>query len=89
MLATMYMRTALVVAFSTAIAGIIRAWWENFKERKAQEPTPLVMRKGSYVPWGPVEKIKHYGWKLFRLWFVYVAVLALAVIYVKLIAPNL
>jgi len=82
-------RTALVIAVSTAIAGLIRAWWSNFKERKALEPTPLKFRNGLYMPWVPVEKIKHYGWRLFQFWLVYMAFWIVIVIYVKLIAPNL
>jgi hypothetical protein len=85
----MELRTALVIAGSTFLAGVIRAWWSNFKERKALQPTPLKFRNGVYTPWGTVEKIKHYGWRFAQLWFVYVSVLVLALIYVKLISPNL
>lgn len=82
-------RAALVIMVGTLLAGLTRAWWSNFKERKAQEPIPLKLHKGVHVPWGPVEKIKHYGWKLTQAWMVYIAVLVLALIYVKVIAPNL
>jgi len=85
----MELRAALVIAASTFFAGLIRAWWSNFKERKAQESTPLKFRNGVYMPWGPVEKIKHYGWRFTQLWFVYIGVLVLALIYAKLIAPLL
>jgi len=48
-----------------AIAGVIRAAmgeaWERYKVRMAGKVTPLAFRGGSYVPWGPVEKIRHYG----------------------------
>jgi len=82
-------RTALVIFAGTALAALTRAWWSSFKERKALEPTPLKFRNGVYTPWGPIEKIKHYGWRFTQLWFVYVGVLVLALIYVKLISPNL
>lgn len=82
-------RTVLAIFASTAIAGIIRVWWSNFKERKALEPTPLKLRKGVHVSWGPVEEIKHYGWRLFQFWLVYMAFWIVVVIYVRLIAPNL
>jgi hypothetical protein len=85
----MELRTALVIAGSTFLAGVIRAWWSNFKERKALEPTPLKFRNGVYTPWGTVEKIKHYGWRMFQFWLVYMAFWIMVVIYVKLIAPNL
>lgn len=82
-------RTVFAIFASTVMAGLIRSWWSNFKERKALEPTPLKLRHGVHVPWGPVEKIKHYGWRLFQFWLAYMAFWIVVVIYVRLIAPNL
>lgn len=82
-------RTVFAIFASTTIAGLVRAWWSSFKERKAREPIPLKWRKGVYVPWGPVQKVQHYGWRLTQAWMVYMAVLIIALIYVKAIAPFL
>ena len=82
-------RTVFAIFASTALAGLIRSWWARFKERKALEPIPLRWRKGVYVPWGPVQKVQHYGWRFTQAWMVYIAVLVAALIYVKLIAPLL
>lgn len=82
-------RTILVIFIAVIAKALILTWWDTYKDRKAAEPTPLVLRKGVYVPWGPVEKIQHYGWRFTQLWMVYIAVLLVALVYVKLIAPNL
>lgn len=82
-------RTIIVIFAAAVIKALILSWWGRFKERKALEPTPLALRKGVYVPWGAVEKIQHYGWRFTQVWMVYIAVLVVALIYVKLIAPYL
>lgn len=30
---------------------------------------------GAYRPWGLVEKVRHYGWRLTQLWLLYVLAL--------------
>lgn len=86
--AGMAMRTILVIFASTMIKAMILAWWDRYKAHKAEDPIPLVLRGGIYVPWGPVEKVRHYGWRLTQVWMAYIGILLLALIYVKLIAPN-
>lgn len=85
----MEIRTIIVIFGVVIIKGMILTWWDNFKDRKAAEPTPLSCRKGVYVPWGPVEKIQHYGWRITQVWLVWMAAMILALIYIKIIAPHL
>ena len=80
-------RVILVIFAATTIKALMLVWWDRYKARKAQEPTPLELRNGVYVPWGPVEKVRHYGWRLTQVWMVYMAILILALLYVKLIGP--
>lgn len=82
-------RTMFVIFVAVTIKAMILSLWVRYKERKAREPIPMKQRKGVYVPWGPVQKVQHYGWRLTQIWLVYISVLVLALIYVKLIAPNL
>lgn len=82
-------RTLFVIFAAITIKSMILCWWDRFKAREAQEPIPTKLRNGVYVPWGPVQKIQHYGWRWTQLWMVYMAVLVLALIYVKIIQPML
>lgn len=85
----MEIRTILVIFASVAIKGLILSWWGRFKARKALEPTPLARRNGIYIPWGPVERVNHYGIRAFALWAAYIAVLLIALVYVKVVLPYL
>ena len=72
---------ALTVGGAIFLKSLILGWWGRFKERKASEPIPLAIRGGIYRPWGPVEKVQHYGWRATQVWLVYMAVLIALLIY--------
>ena len=76
-----YLRMSLGIGGGIFLKSLILGWWERFKARKALEPIPLVMRSGVYRPWGPVEKVQHYGWRATQVWFVYMAVLIALLFY--------
>lgn len=82
-------RNAMIIFVAIAIKGVILAQWDAYKVRKANEPIPLELRNGMYVPWGLVQKVQHYGWRITQVWMVYMAVLLIALAYVKLIKPLL
>jgi hypothetical protein len=51
----------MVCAGAAFLRGLLGLWWDRFKTKQAASITPLASRGGSFVPWGPVEKIRHYG----------------------------
>jgi hypothetical protein len=67
--------------------SIILAWWGRFKDRRAAEPIPMKFQKGVYRPWGAVQKVQHYGWRLTQVWLVSMATLLALLAYTKLAGP--
>jgi hypothetical protein len=81
------LRTSLVIVAAVAIKAILLAWWDNYKARKALAPIPMKKRRGVYVAWSPVQRLEKLGWRIVQIWAVYMAVLLLALAWVKLIGP--
>lgn len=67
-------RTGLAIFAGVAIKNILFAWWARYQERKALEPVPLRLRRGVYVPWGPVQRIRLWLNRGFALWVAYMAI---------------
>lgn len=58
------METGRIVAIflSCLLAGMFREWWIGFQKKQEGKPVNLRKnRKGVYVPWGPVEKLRFAG----------------------------
>jgi hypothetical protein len=72
--------TYLAIFVSMLLKAWLLTWWDQFKARKALEPVEMVLRGGSYVAWGPVQKIQHYGNRLFQVWLVYMALILIALV---------
>jgi hypothetical protein len=68
------MGTGIVILLSTFLKGLLMEAWDRYKERKSREPIPLKLRRGIYVPWGVVQKVQHYGWRVTQVWLVYLAI---------------
>ena len=73
-------RAALVICAAVAIKAFILARWDAYKARKALEPIPMRQVNGVYIAWGPVQRIRHWGWRATQLWLVYIAVLLVALV---------
>ena len=61
-----YLYSAFVVMMSIIGKHLLEAVWERFKEREALKPQQMVLKRGVYVPWGPVQKIQ----RVFNVWLV-------------------
>ena len=81
------LRTSLVIFAAVLMKSLILGWWERFKMRKGGEPISTRLSRGVYVPWGPVQRVQHYGWRLTQLWMAYVAVLLVLLAYSRLVGP--
>lgn len=77
------LRTFLVIFLAVTIKAMILSWWDAYKERKSKEPIPMKLRKGVYVPWGPVQIIQHFGWRFTQVWMAYIVVLVVLLIAFK------
>lgn len=81
-------RTSIVIGLTVFGAGLIRSWWDRFKEREASRPIPMKYKNGVYIPWGTVQKAQRvFGW-IQAAWLVYMAMLLMILAYVKLVDPN-
>lgn len=73
----------LVIFFAVAIKGWLASQWERYKARQALVPTPMKLKNGVHVPWGPVEKIRR-AFNIFSyIWLAYIIALLVGLAYVK------
>ncbi len=83
------LRTALIVFTGIAIKAVLLTQWGRFKARRVYQPIPMRFIDGVYRPWGPVQKIQHYGWRLTQFWLLYMLALIGALIYVLLSGESI
>jgi hypothetical protein len=83
-----YLYTGFVVALSIMGKHFLEGRWERFKEREALKPQQMVLKRGVYVPWGPVQKIQRAGNIWLMAWGVYIVVLIGLAIYSRLIVGH-
>lgn len=76
-------RAFLVIFIATMLNGIIYERWARYKAKQAGRPVTMVLRNGVYVPWGTLEKVQWFGKIAVRVWLVYIALVVIAVVYVK------
>jgi hypothetical protein len=75
----------VAIPFIAAIGHMmLLAWWDRFKAREAEKPIPMKLRKGVYVPWGRVQRIRRWGDRLTIAWLVYIALLLVALAWTRL-----
>jgi len=77
-------RAFMVIFIAVFIKGLILVWWDRYQTRQARRPTPMKLRDGVYVPWGPVDRIKSAGNMAVKIWLVYMALMLAVLIYAKL-----
>lgn len=75
------LRTSLIIFAVVVMKALLLDQWSRFKARQADQPIPMRFVDGVYRPWGPVEKVRHYGWRLTQLWLLYMLVLLGALAY--------
>jgi len=77
----------LAIFLGSMVHGAIIVAWQAFKKQQARKPVTMRLKRGVYVPWGPVEKVQVFNrFALFvgGAWF---ATLACAGLYTWLVGP--
>lgn len=70
----------LAIFLGSVIHGALIVAWQAFKKRQSKKPVTMKLRKGVYVPWGPVEKFQRFlklGIGVYAAWLVTLAGLLL------------
>lgn len=75
------MGTFGVIACVAAIHGGISVWWQSYKKKHAALPTPMKLRKGVYVPWGPVQRIQRVLGVLIWIYMAWLALIGSILLY--------
>lgn len=75
------LRTSLIIFAVVALKALLLDQWNRFKAWQADQPIPMRFIDGVYRPWGPAEKVGHYGWRFTQLWLLYMLVLLGALAY--------
>lgn len=78
------LRTSLIIFAVIAIKAVLVQQWSRFKARQAGQPIPMRFVDGVYRPWGPVDKVRHYGWRLTQVWLLCMVALLGALAYSSL-----
>lgn len=78
-----YERIFWTVSIAVMVRGLISAAWERYTTRLQSQPTPLKMRRGTHVPWGPREKWTAFmNWAVW-VWAIWIAIMLICLIYIK------
>ncbi len=77
----------LAIFLGSIIHGAIIVVGEEFKKRQAQRPVTMKLKRGVYVPWGPVEKIQRFNKFALVLGGVWVLTLGCALLDTWLVGP--
>lgn len=80
-------RTSLIIFAAVLLKSVLLSWWDRFRDAQGRQPIRMEQHNGVYVPWGPVQRVQHYGWRLTQMWLAYVAVLIALLAYTKLVGP--
>lgn len=54
-------RVFLAIFIAIMLKSILAAQWGRYKARQEARPTPMKLRRGVFVPWGPVQRIERIG----------------------------
>lgn len=81
--------THLVIFLGAAIHGVLIVAWGSYKKRQSQKPVTMKLRRGVYVPWGPIERIQRFNKFAGYMGMVWFSLLACAILYAWLIGPVL
>ncbi len=76
-------RTSLIIVVVVAIRMGIYAAWGRFVHRQSSAAMPTKQINGVYRPWGTVEKVRHWGWRLTQLWLTILIALLIALAYAR------
>lgn len=83
-------RAFLAIFFAVLLKSILAVQWGRFKARQEAKPTPMKLRNGVYVPWGPVQRIERIGAIGARVGFVYIGLCLALLAYMKIMGlPRL
>ncbi len=81
------MNSWIAIFIAALIHGALLAFWDMFKAYHAKRPTPMAMRNGVYVPWGPVEKMQRLFRGYVNLYIVWLILIFSALAYQTIIKP--
>lgn len=83
-------RAFLAIFLAVVLKSILAVHWGRFKARQEAKPTPMKLRKGVYVPWGPVQRIERIGNVALRIGLIYLGVCIALFAYMKIMGlPRL
>lgn len=71
----------LVIFVTMVLRGMVLSWWDRKKARWAAMPTPMKLKNGVYVAWGPAERWDRFMRIFSMVWLVYIAIIIVGGIY--------